>query len=504
MASEAHGHRGGDRPYRTQRSLLALASLTGALLRTVPAPAECVPRPGASTCLTSDSLWVMPGALHFASLPGTALPPRGSYNLGLVGTYQSRPIVLDVATPGRMTTTVPAVDHQVGATFVATFTIAERVAAYGAFPVTIFQDGGGGSHLTGQAAPGASGLRDPRLGAALELIHRTEPNTSFEAGRSEAARSSFGLTMLGDVQVPTGSAPAFGGERGFVFAPTIAADFQPMSRLLLAASIGARVRPAPQSFFAARQTTQGIVGLGAHVSLSRWLGLGLEARLLGGMSAQSDPTQSASGYGVVGEPQPAFGGDWLASVRGAFLDGRLAVLGSAGTTLPFTELVGIGRYRALLGVSFTPAAQSVAPRRGEAQAVPAANRAHASGPTSETAASDSADGATRAPAPTAADDGCAVVCRADSYSGLPSSDEVAIAPKLKPYLLGLRACLLSFGGDAIKPRVHIRFSEAGELLTLRPDVGGYEGSACVKTAASRVVPLAASRGTTVHCELACR
>ena len=52
------------------------------------------------------------------------------------------------------------------------------------------------------------------------------------------------------------------------------------------------------------------------------------------------------------------GGEWLGSVRTSLLDGAFTIMTGAGTTLPFDGLIGIGSFRYVLGLAYTPAARA--------------------------------------------------------------------------------------------------------------------------------------------------
>jgi hypothetical protein len=122
-----------------------------------------------------------------------------------------------------------------------------------------------------------------------------------------------------------------------------------------------------------------------------------------------------------------------------------------------------------------------------------------------------AGGAAAAPAPVVASSGsevdnapgCVSTCSADATSPLPHVDELQIADRVRRVLGAARQCLQRVGGDKIRPAVLLRFTVAGAMTNVRFDLGGYEDLGCAKELPRQVPRLAASRGTTVRCELRC-
>jgi hypothetical protein len=420
----------------------------------------------------------------------------GNFGAALVSTYQKRPIVLHVATPGPAGTDAAAVDDQVDTTLVTSFGLVDRIAAFVALPGTLYQSGSGSSPATGRPAFASTSLRDPRLGLAAALV-------PHGAGRA------VGLSAYAEAQLPTRSTTDFAGEKGFVFAPALAADVGVAGRLVLGAEVGARLRPVSQSFFGERQSTQllGAVGAAVEILPRELLSVGAEARTIVGLGARADGVQDRSGPGPT-SAHAVLGGEWLGSLRSAFLANRLSVLAGGGGTLPLDGLIGIGRVRFVLGLAYTPGAPSpraepppVEPSPPVAVAPPP--RPPRPAPPQETAAAVPA-----APAPVAAaapgPRGCAATCKADSFSSLPASDEAALATHVAPYLSELQVCLARVGGARVRPAVLLRFSVEGAQLDSRVDVGGYEDLGCVKETRAHAPVSKVSRGTTVRCELRCR
>jgi hypothetical protein len=456
------------------------------------ARADCDARLGASTCISADALWPTPGDQRFVYVAeGRVTPPR-RFAISLVSSYQSKPIVLRVATPGREGTESHPIDDQLGATLGLSFGILPRLAALVAIPATLYQSGGGSEALTGRSPPASAGLRDPRVGAAVAIV----------------ARNEGGLAAIADVQFPTRSGADFGGEKGFVFSPTMAGHLRPLTRLEVAANVGARLRPVGQEFVGERQGTQGLASLGTSVDVvPQLLSIGAEARLLLGFAARADVTQARTGL-TSGESHAIVGGEWLGALRASLFAGALTVLGGGGGTLPLDGLVGIGRLRFVLGITYAPPVRVEDTKPSPVDAPPAASepetpptpvarpaRPPAPPPplTSETPPAP--------PKPKAPRGTCVTRCTADTP--LAPGDEADLVSRVEPLLKDLRTCLSRVGGEGIDPVVLLRFSQSGQPANVRVDVGGYEDLSCVKEASGRAPGVRSSRPTTARCQLHC-
>ena len=480
---------------RAGTALLAAAAAGAFAFVSADARADCDPRPEASTCLTSDALWPRPGPQRFAYLASTELTQPGNFGLALVSTYQKRPIDLHVATPGPMGTDAAAIDDQIDTTLVTSFGIVDRIEAYVAIPGTLHQTGGGSSAATGRAAPASSSLRDPRVGVGVSALPR-DP------------QRMLAVAVYTDVQVPTRSTADFAGEKGFVFAPTVAADARFARRFVVAVDVGGRIRPVTQSFYGERQTTQLLFGLGAGVDVlpRELLSVGVEARTILGLDARADVGQDRFGSTST-NARSVLGGEWLASLRSAFFSSRLSVLAGGGGTLPLDGLLGIGRVRFVLGLAYTPGAPPppvvrVEEPREERREEPALAAAPAR-PAPAPAAPARAPVAV-APPPPPRPGTCAATCKADSFSAFPASEESGLAVSVTPYLTELSRCLVRVGAEGIRPAILLRFTEAGTQSESRLDLGGYENLACVSDVRSHAPTYSVSRGTTVRCELRCQ
>jgi hypothetical protein len=441
---------------------------------------DCASRPNAGTCLTSDALWPMPGTQRFAYVAGTELPAAGAFDLALVTSYQRRPVVLH--TPGAGDgDDVAAIDDQLNATLVGSLALVRRLALHVAAPVTLYETGSGSEAITGRPPPAASSVRDPRAGLGLALLPRT-------------AAGLVAVTAYVDAQVPTRATTDFAGEKGVVLVPMIATDLRPAERLSFGLAASARVRPVVESLAGERQGTQGLLAIGARAGIlpRELLSLGLEAQGILGFGARAATVADSTGLRDEGPSRAVLGGEWLASLRTAILDSRLAFLAGGGGTLPFGGLVGVGAWRAVASVSF-----ALAGGRGEtarahevAAAPPTPERPHEPSPLR--------------PQSSASPNPCHATCTTDSFSPMPQADAARLSADVAPFLEDLRGCLARVGAERIRPAVLVRFSDSGVLVDLRVDMGGYEDLACVKDVGSRWPALATSRGTTARCELECR
>jgi hypothetical protein len=480
---------------RARRAAAALVAAAAAGVVAAPARdarADCDPRPEASTCLTSDALWPMPGPQRFAYVASTELTQPGNFGLALVSTYQKRPIDLHVATPGPMGTDAAAIDDQIDTTLVTSFGVVDRVAAYVAIPGTLHQTGGGSSAATGRPAPASSSLRDPRVGVALGALPR-------------APEGMFAAAVYTDLQVPTRSTTDFAGEKGFVVAPTVTADARFAGRFVVAADLGGRFRAVTQSFYGERQTTQLLFGLGGGVDIlpRELLSVGVEARTILGLGARADLGQDRFGP-TSSNAHSVLGGEWLASLRSAFFSSRVSVLAGGGGTLPLDGLLGIGRVRLVLGLAYTPGAPPPPPARVEEPRERAPREEPAPAAAARPVAAPPPPRAAVVVAPPPRPGTCAATCKADSFSAFPASEESGLATSVTPYLTELSRCLVRFGAEGIRPAILLRFTEAGVESESRLDLGGYEDMACVKDARAHAPVFSVSRGTTVRCELRCQ
>jgi hypothetical protein len=262
-----------------------------------------------------------------------------------------------------------------------------------------------------------------------------------------------------------------------------------------------------QEFVGERQGTQGLASIGTSVDLFRdILSIGAEARVLVGVDARSDVTQTAAGLTSDGS-RTIVGGEWLGSLRTSLFSGALTVLGGGGGLLPLDGLLGVGRVRFVLAITYAPTVrvEDTKPRPFEPPPAPELE------PEPEAEPPPAASTVTPTPAPPPRPPPphtpkpppgrCAVRCTAEAP--LPPKDEAALVSRTEPLLKDLRACLTRVGGERIDPAVLLRFSPSGQLVNVRIDVGGHEHLDCVKEAGASALALPPSRVTTARCQLHC-
>jgi len=332
------------RPLMRATPLLLVATL---LASTEASAQECV-NPLVSTCVNSDSYWPHAGPQRFAAVGGTQTVAEGQAGFGLVTTYQSRPVVLRVASPGPGGSDQYVVDNQVNANFLFAYGITDRLQLDVGMPITLVQTGAGTSPLTGGRSIRDTAVRDMRFGLAYAIV----PRPRVPSDRS------FALTARMQFSAPIGDNKDFAGERTLVWVPSLAADYR-VDRFFFGAEVGARIRPVTE-FAGARVGTQLTTALGAGFDILRnqWLSGLLEGRAYVNFAEQHDSQQSA--FGITSRPNgerivPA---EWLVGARSApLLAGDVSFLIGGGGPIPITDgAITNPRFRFVLGVTYAPVA----------------------------------------------------------------------------------------------------------------------------------------------------
>ena len=119
-----------------------------------------------STCIDSDTLWPHAGPQRFVAVGGTETVPRSNVSFGLVASYQSRPIVVHLPSPGPAGSDRTVIDNQLSSTFLFGYGVTDRLELDLALPITLLQDGSGASLITGGANDTPQGSRFvPTIGA---------------------------------------------------------------------------------------------------------------------------------------------------------------------------------------------------------------------------------------------------------------------------------------------------------------------------------------------------
>lgn len=252
-------------PRRLLRACLALGNMLTALtVLTAPsvghAETPCAGDP--AVCLNSDTFWPAPGPSRFAGVSGTQTTTPGELSIGLVTSYQSRPIVLRTASPGPSGAGAEtfAIDDQVTTNFLWQYGITSRLAFDAALPITLGQGGAGLSALTGGDGVKSTAIRDFRFGVALALIPRARVDAETSQ-RQGGAGHTYGLTLRVGATAPIGDKADLAGERTTVFTPSLAGDYR-VGRFSFGGELGARIRPT-SNLLGARIGTQLTAGVGA-------------------------------------------------------------------------------------------------------------------------------------------------------------------------------------------------------------------------------------------------
>jgi OOP family OmpA-OmpF porin len=318
---------------------------------------ECT-NPLVNTCINSDTLWPNPGPQRFATVNGTETVGTGLVAFGLLASYQSRPILLRVASPGPGGSDQYVVDNQVTGNFLFAYGVTDRLQLDFALPVTFIQTGAGVSPLSGGADLRDTAVRDLRFGLAYALVPR-ERISPAAAGERGGTGNLWALAARLTIAAPTGDSDQFAGERTAVFAPNIAGDFR-TGRFFAGLDFGARLRPITE-FAGARVGTQLTTGLGAGFDvLSRdLLSFTAEARSYINFAEQHDTAQSA--FGTTSRPNgksitPA---EWMVAARSApFLSGDITFFAGGGGPIPIGDpAITVPRFRFLLGATYAPTAR---------------------------------------------------------------------------------------------------------------------------------------------------
>jgi OOP family OmpA-OmpF porin len=312
---------------------------------------ECVGP--ASPCINDDTLWPHAGPATFASVGSTDTVAAGQLGFGLVTSYLSRPIVIQVPAPGAGGSSQYAVNDQVNGTFLWSYGASDRLELDFALPLTFGQGGTGLQPITGGADLHDTAERDLRFGLAYALVPhlRIDPDVSGEAVVGRPARpNTFGLVARFEVSAPTGDHDQFASDGAAVFVPSVAADLR-HDRWSIGVEIGARIRPITQ-LLGARVGTQIVAeaGVGYDLLPRQLLTATLEAWAL--------PTLIGQG---AGEPDPLVPAEWALSARSAPLHGGdLAIQLGGGSAIPFGGSNGeltTPRFRFTLGIRWAPLAR---------------------------------------------------------------------------------------------------------------------------------------------------
>ncbi len=222
-----------------------------------------------SPCINDDTLWPHAGPSHFLAVGGSDTVGASQLGFALQASYLSRPIVLQLTSPGGGSHAY-AVNDQANGTFLWSYGVDARLELDLALPLTFGQGGTGLAPVSGGPGLHDTAVRDMRFGFAYALVRdRHGPIAHPDTG--------WGLAARVEVSAPTGDRDQFAGERSGVFVPSLSVDGR-VGRVFGAAEVGARVRPITE-LLGARVGTQllGALGVGVDLMPAERLSAQLEA-----------------------------------------------------------------------------------------------------------------------------------------------------------------------------------------------------------------------------------
>jgi hypothetical protein len=352
-------------------TILALASsCAAAVLLAAPARADSCGAPLLSTCINDDNFWPHAGPSQFMAIGGTETVAKGQIGIGLVTSYLSRPVTLQLPSPGPNGSTANAIDNQANGTFLWSYGLTNRLELDAALPITFAQNGGGTSPITGassQTAIQTTAVRDLRFGFAYSLLPRprVDPRArpNVDASGAPLPRPSypmFGLTARLEMSAPTGDQNQFAGESSAVYIPSVAADFR-RNRIFAGAEVGARLRPISE-LAGARVGSQVAVAVGGGYDIlpRELLSAMVEVRALPGFAEQSTTQENPNGLVSTPNGRIIAPAEWAVSVRSAPLrGGDFAIQLAGGGPIPFSSESAITnpRFRFSLGIRYEPVAR---------------------------------------------------------------------------------------------------------------------------------------------------
>ncbi len=319
------------------------------------AHAQQCSNPLVSTCINGETYWPHAGPQRFAAVGSAETVAPRQIAFGLVGSYQSRPIILNGPSPGGAGTDQYAIDNQVNANFLFAYGVTDRLQLDIGVPITLVQSGAGTSPLTGGRAIRDTAVRDMRFGFAYALVPRERMDLEKAADEGGPGKG-FALASRFTFSAPVGDKADFAGERTMAFAPSLAGDYR-IARLFFGAEVGARIRPVTE-FAGARIGTQLTTALGAGYDIlpREMLSVLLEGRAYVNFAEQHTSQQSA--FGINSEPngKTIIPAEWMVGLRSApVLGGDVSFFGGGGGPLPLTDgPITVPRFRFVLGVTYAP------------------------------------------------------------------------------------------------------------------------------------------------------
>jgi OOP family OmpA-OmpF porin len=300
-----------------------------------------------STCINDDVLWPHAGAGVFEAIGSGRTVAAGRLAFGLVTSYVSRPIELELVAPGQGTDQ-NAVNDQVNGTFLYAFGVTDRVELDVALPLTFGQGGTGLTPVTGGAGLKDTAVRDLRFGVAVDVL-KMEPEG--------AATTRGGVVARFEMSAPTGDEDQFAGEETAVYLPSVSTEWH-VGDWFVGGEAGLRVRPITQ-LLGARIGTQIVVAVGAGYDIlpRGLLSAQIEAWALPTFAEQEAPTNVGNATDWAPDGSYITPAEWQLSVRSAPLArGDLAIDLGGGTGIPFGGGLPITtpRFRFTFGLRWAP------------------------------------------------------------------------------------------------------------------------------------------------------
>ncbi len=346
------------RPGSAIRALALFCLTSSSLWSAGEAYAKECDNPLVNTCINSDTFWPNAGPMRFATVNGTETVGQGLVSFGLLSTYQSRPILLQVASPGPGGSEQYVVNHQITGNFLFGYGVTDRLQLDFALPVTFIQTGAGVSPLSGGEDLRDTAVRDLRFGFAYALVPRLRISPSEAAARGGVG-NLWSLAARMTLSAPTGDRDQFAGERTAVFAPNVAGDLR-VDRFFAGIDLGARLRPIAE-FAGARVGSQLTTGLGVGVDVlpRELLSITAEARGYVNFAEQHDTALSAFATTSRANGKIIVPAEWMLAARSApILAGDVTFFAGGGGPIPTGDgAITVPRFRFLLGATYAPTAR---------------------------------------------------------------------------------------------------------------------------------------------------
>jgi hypothetical protein len=295
-----------------------------------------------SPCINDDTLWPHAGPSQFLAVGGSGTTGPGQLGFALQTSYLSRPIVLQLTSPGGGSQAY-VINDQANGTFLWSYGVGRQLELDVALPLTFGQGGTGLAPVSGGPGLKDTAVRDMRFGFTYALVRKARAPQSAE-------EDEWGLAGRFEVSAPTGDRDQFAGERSGVFVPSLAADGK-LGRLFGAAEAGARIRPATE-LLGARVGTQllGAIGVGFNLSADERVSAALEAWALPTLATQSGSSSRGA---------PLIPAEWQLSLRTSPLASReLSVQVGGGGALD--NSLTTPQVRFTLSIRWTPSGRPAA------------------------------------------------------------------------------------------------------------------------------------------------